>query len=66
MSEAQSDLQFVKVARALAAPRRLQILKQVGQWKAPRACNTLLDVIDISAATLSHHVKALESAGLPV
>jgi ArsR family transcriptional regulator len=58
-----TDRQFALISRALADPRRYKIFKQI----AARNCIACADVCakqPISAATISHHVKELETAGL--
>lgn len=59
-----SEDQIHLIAKALADPRRLDILRQIGSCSAPVGCTGILDSQAITPATLSHHMKELETAGL--
>jgi ArsR family transcriptional regulator len=52
------------ILKALADPRRLELLERIAQAGCPVGCMQLRAELPIAAATLSHHIKELESAGL--
>jgi ArsR family transcriptional regulator len=59
-----TDDQIHLIAKALADPRRLELLRQIGGCTAPMECADIRDCHQVTAATLSHHMRELEMAGL--
>jgi ArsR family transcriptional regulator len=59
-----TDCQMQLIAKALADPRRYEILKVISSQAPATPCSAMRECIDVSAATLSHHMKELETAGL--
>lgn len=64
-AEAQlSRAQRTAVLKALADSNRFELLERIARSSCPLGCSEMRDALSISAATLSHHVKELETAGL--
>ena len=59
-----NDEQIHLIAKALADPRRLELLRQIGSCTKSVQCADIRGCHPVSAATLSHHMKELETAGL--
>ena len=56
--------QVLLIAKALGDRRRYEILKRLGEHPDALACGAVRNCTGISPATLSHHMKELEIAGL--
>lgn len=54
------------ILKALADPRRFKLLEHIAKARCPLGCSEARSALAISAATLSHHIKELEAAGLIV
>ena len=52
------------ILKALADPRRFELLERIAKASCPLGCSALRPALAISPATLSHHIKELETAGL--
>jgi len=59
-----SETQLHRIARALADPRRVELLRQIGEDSGPTPRYEMRATHPVSAATLSHHMKELEAADL--
>ncbi len=63
-ANALTEKQVQLIARALADTRRYEILKRLGESGGVSSCEAMRGCVEISPATLSHHMKELETAGL--
>jgi ArsR family transcriptional regulator len=59
-----TDKQLERIASALAEPRRFRILKDLAQRGESMHCGAIVEKHNVSHATISHHLKELETAGL--
>ncbi len=55
--------QFELVAKALADPRRMQLLEAISSTRE-FPCSRLCELFPVSKGTISHHMKELLRAGL--
>jgi ArsR family transcriptional regulator len=59
-----TDQEFHRIAKALADPRRFRVLQRIIGTSEEVSCQLLLKEFPIAPATMSHHLKELETAGL--
>jgi ArsR family transcriptional regulator len=55
--------QFARIAKALADPRRFEILETIAAGEEV-PCKSIVGSFPVSQATISHHLKELATAGL--
>jgi ArsR family transcriptional regulator, arsenate/arsenite/antimonite-responsive transcriptional repressor len=56
--------QRTAILKALADPKRFELLERIARSSCPLGCSVVRPALAISPATLSHHIKELETAGL--
>lgn len=59
-----SRYQIGRIAKALSERRRVEILRKIGSCGGTTPYSALHVGSGVTAATLSHHMKELENAGL--
>jgi ArsR family transcriptional regulator len=67
MSERETPLdghQFTLISKALADPKRFEMLQRIAQSAEAPTCSCLVDWTGLAPATVSHHLKELNNAGL--
>jgi ArsR family transcriptional regulator len=52
------------ILKALADPKRFELLERIAKSPCPLGCSVVGPSLAISPATVSHHIKELETAGL--
>ena len=56
--------QFERISKALADPNRFEMLQRIAAAKDAPSCSCIREWLGLAPATVSHHLKELESAGL--
>ena len=63
--EAKLDArQFALISKALADPKRFEMLQRIAASEEAPTCTCVRDWLRLAPATISHHLKELEAAGL--
>ena len=55
---------FHRIAKALADPRRFEIFEEMAASADELACGRIVERFPVTQATISHHLKELNDAGL--
>ena len=58
------DHQFQLIAKAVADPKRFEILQRLAGSNEAPTCTCIRDWMNLAPATISHHVQELDEAGL--
>jgi ArsR family transcriptional regulator, arsenate/arsenite/antimonite-responsive transcriptional repressor len=58
------DRQFTLITKALADPKRFEMLQKISAANEAPTCTCVADWTGLAAATISHHLKELDHAGL--
>lgn len=56
--------QRTAILKALADPKRFELLERIARANCPLGCSDARQSLNISPATLSHHIKELQTSGL--
>jgi ArsR family transcriptional regulator, arsenate/arsenite/antimonite-responsive transcriptional repressor len=57
-------IQFQRIAKALADPRRFEIFEEMAGATDELSCGRIVARFPVAQATVSHHIKELADAGL--
>jgi len=61
---AVDNQQFALISKALADPKRFEMLQRIAAAEDAPTCTCVRDWLGLAPATVSHHLKELEAAGL--
>ncbi len=59
-----NDRQFALINKALADPKRFEMLQKIAGSKDAPTCSCVCNWTGLAPATVSHHLKELDNAGL--
>jgi DNA-binding transcriptional ArsR family regulator len=58
------DHQFTLISKALADPKRYEMLQKISEAHEAPTCSSVCAWVGLAPATVSHHLRELENAGL--
>ncbi len=58
------DRQFTLISKAVADPKRFEMLQRIAASDKAPTCSCLGEWTGLAPATVSHHIKELDHAGL--
>jgi ArsR family transcriptional regulator len=58
------DGQFALISKALADPKRFEMLQKIAASKDAPTCSCVVDWVGLAPATVTHHLQELKNAGL--
>ena len=58
------DRQLLLISKALADAKRFEILQRIAESEEAPTCSCVCDWTGLAPATVSHHLKELDNAGL--
>ena len=58
------EQQFTLISKALADPKRFEMLRKIAASAEAPTCTCLKECVGLAPATVSHHLKELDNAGL--
>lgn len=56
--------QRTAILKALADPKRFELLERIARSQCPLGCSEAIEALAIAPATLSHHIKELQTSGV--
>ena len=56
--------QRTAILKALSDPKRFELLEAIARSNCPLGCTAAHEALSIAPATLSHHIKELQTSGL--